>query len=56
MWQGNLELIYKQKNLATEINHIYATAPLKVQRPFYPEGKKSLSYGDFTHGGGNSWG
>jgi len=39
MWQGNLELIYKQKNLATEINHVYATAPLKVQRPFYPEGK-----------------
>ncbi|MCZ8026095.1 MAG: urease accessory protein UreD [Microcystis sp. LE19-10.1B] len=39
MWQGNLELIYKQKNLATQINHVYATAPLKVQRPFYPEGK-----------------
>jgi len=39
MWQGNLELIYTQKNLATQINHVYATAPLKVQRPFYPEGK-----------------
>lgn len=39
MWPGNLELTYTNQNLATQISHAHATAPLKVQKPFYPEGK-----------------
>jgi urease accessory protein len=39
-WHGNLDLVYAKRNGATEIIHSFAKAPLKVQRPFYPEGKE----------------
>ncbi|MBE9167378.1 urease accessory protein UreD [Pleurocapsales cyanobacterium LEGE 06147] len=39
-WHGSLDLIYAKRNGATEITHSFAKAPLKVQRSFYPEGKK----------------
>jgi urease accessory protein len=39
-WHGSLDLVYAKRDGATEITHSFAKAPLKVQRPFYPEGKK----------------
>lgn len=38
-WQGSLDLRYRYKNGTTQLDHSQAQAPLKVQRPFYPEGK-----------------
>jgi len=38
-WQGNLALTYAQQEGKTQVIHTQATAPLKVQRPFYPEGE-----------------
>lgn len=37
-WQGRLELRYHRCDNTTRIARAYACAPLKVQRPFYPEG------------------
>nr|WP_233501636.1 urease accessory protein UreD [Acaryochloris thomasi] len=37
-WQGQLHLIYGCDAEATKVQHCRAQAPLKVQRPFYPEG------------------
>jgi urease accessory protein len=37
-WQGRLQLSFSQGPKGTQINHAQATAPLKIQRPFYPEG------------------
>jgi urease accessory protein len=39
-WHGQLDLqfILPQENTATQLIRSYACAPLKVQRPFYPEG------------------
>lgn len=37
-WQGRLELHYDWQEGATRIGHSQAQAPLKLQRPFYPEG------------------
>ncbi|MBD2577087.1 urease accessory protein UreD [Oscillatoria sp. FACHB-1406] len=37
-WQGCLDLVYRHCDDATRIARAYARAPLKVQRPFYPEG------------------
>jgi urease accessory protein len=39
MWHGNLDLQYSYQRPLTRIDRAYATAPLKVQRPFYPEGQ-----------------
>jgi len=39
-WQGNLELVYAKNNTKTQLIHSLGKAPLKVQRPFYPEGEK----------------
>ncbi|MGD2180275.1 urease accessory protein UreD [Lusitaniella coriacea] len=39
-WHGNLELNYRDRNGVTQVQRAYTTAPLKVQRPFYPEGEK----------------
>ncbi|MDF0557073.1 urease accessory protein UreD [Kamptonema sp. UHCC 0994] len=39
-WQGHLNLSYAYRNDTTQIIHNEVQAPLKVQRPFYPEGKK----------------
>ncbi|WP_199246467.1 urease accessory protein UreD [[Phormidium] sp. ETS-05] len=38
-WHGSLELVYGSKGGGTYITHKKATAPLKLQRPFYPEGE-----------------
>lgn len=38
-WQGCLELVYEKKGNSTQIQRAFNQAPLKVQRPFYPEGK-----------------
>jgi urease accessory protein len=37
-WHGQLDLLFTQKDNITRLARSYATAPLKVQRPFYPEG------------------
>lgn len=39
-WRGCLELTYAQRENGTRVIHQRATAPLKVQRSFYPEGKQ----------------
>jgi len=39
-WHGYLNLVYGYRNNETQILHQFAQAPLKVQRPFYPEGKR----------------
>jgi urease accessory protein len=39
-WQGRLELVYGQQDETTKILRAFNQAPLKVQRPFYPEGKE----------------
>lgn len=36
-WQGNLRLGYRWHQHRTEIIQAYAKAPLRIQRPFYPE-------------------
>jgi urease accessory protein len=38
-WHGKLNLIYTQTDRATQIDKAFTQAPLKLQRPFYPEGK-----------------
>jgi urease accessory protein len=37
-WHGSLELIFTRRHDATQLAHNQVKAPLKVQRPFYPEG------------------
>lgn len=39
-WHGSLNLAYANRNGATQIIRNEMQAPLKVQRPFYPEGKE----------------
>lgn len=39
-WQGVLNITYVERKGTTQIIDNYAQAPLKVQRPFYPEGKE----------------
>ena len=39
-WHGSLNLVYANRDGATQIIHNQMQAPLKVQRPFYPEGKE----------------
>ncbi len=36
-WHGSLNLVYAQQQGKTQIIHSQMKAPLKVQRPFYPE-------------------
>ena len=38
-WCGSLELVYANRDGATQLRRSLVKAPLKVQRPFYPEGK-----------------
>lgn len=38
-WRSNLKLVYGYSQGATNLVESYNQAPLKVQRPFYPEGK-----------------
>lgn len=37
-WHGSLNLVYAQRGDATVLVDNHMTSPLKVQRPFYPEG------------------
>lgn len=37
-WHGSLNLVYAQRGGKTQLIHNQVKAPLKVQRPFYPEG------------------
>ena len=39
-WHGNLHLVYSKLEGKTHIEHSQMQAPLKVQRPFYPEGPR----------------
>ncbi|CBN53687.1 MULTISPECIES: urease accessory protein UreD [Kamptonema] len=39
-WHGHLDLVYGYRQGATQIIRNQVQAPLKVQRPFYPEGKE----------------
>ncbi len=38
-WHGNLNLVFASHQGATQLIHNRVQAPLKVQRPFYPEGQ-----------------
>jgi urease accessory protein len=38
-WHGSLDIVYAYRNGKTQPIHDRAQAPLKVQRPFYPEGE-----------------
>ncbi|MFQ4144051.1 urease accessory protein UreD [Chlorogloeopsis sp. ULAP02] len=38
-WHGKLNLVYARAQGETQLIHSQSQAPLKVQRPFYPEGK-----------------
>lgn len=38
VWQGQLDLIFSRQGDTTQLSHSHAQAPLKIQRPFYPEG------------------
>jgi urease accessory protein len=37
-WHGSLNLVYAHRHGTTQLIHSHVKAPLKVQRPFYPEG------------------
>ncbi|QLE47192.1 urease accessory protein UreD [Nostoc sp. C057] len=39
-WHGKLNLVYADRQGATQLIYNHQQAPLKVQRPFYPEGEK----------------
>ncbi|MDH6097461.1 urease accessory protein UreD [Anabaenopsis sp. FSS-46] len=39
-WHGKLNLVYADRLNNTELIHSHQQAPLKVQRPFYPDGAK----------------
>ncbi|OCQ94420.1 urease accessory protein ureD [Nostoc sp. MBR 210] len=39
-WQGKLNLVYENCQNSTQLIYNHHQAPLKVQRPFYPEGKQ----------------
>jgi len=38
-WHGKLNLVYGYEQGKTQVNHSFSQAPLKIQRPFYPEGE-----------------
>jgi urease accessory protein len=39
-WHGKLNLVYADRHNTTKLIYSHHQAPLKVQRPFYPEGEK----------------
>jgi urease accessory protein len=39
-WHGKLNLVYAHRRGATELIYNHNQAPLKIQRPFYPEGEE----------------
>ncbi len=50
-WHGSLDLVFAQRHGATQLIHSQNQAPLKVQRPFYPEGPVCHSVVLHTAGG-----
>lgn len=50
-WQGNLELKFTCKQDTTQLIHCLGKAPLKLQRPFYPEGPQ-ICHGVILHTAG----
>ncbi|WP_396134160.1 urease accessory protein UreD [Chamaesiphon sp. VAR_48_metabat_135_sub] len=50
-WQGSLQLAYSHNRAKTQAIKIQATAPLKVQRSFYPEGE-SICHNTILHTAG----
>lgn len=50
-WHGNLNLIYAKCAGTTQLIHNQNQAPLKVQRPFYPEGP-AICHGVILHTAG----
>ena len=50
-WQGNLQLEFRHRNGETILSRSLMQAPLKIQRPFYPEGK-SICHGVMLHTAG----
>lgn len=50
-WHGSLDLVFAQRYGTTELIHSQVKAPLKVQRPFYPEGPICHSVVLHTAGG-----
>ncbi|WP_353932082.1 urease accessory protein UreD [Okeanomitos corallinicola TIOX110] len=39
-WYGQLNLVYAQRQNSTQLIYNHNQAPLKIQRPFYPEGQQ----------------
>ncbi len=50
-WQGNLQLEFDYRNGKTILSRSLMQVPLKIQRPFYPEGK-SVCHGVMLHTAG----
>jgi urease accessory protein len=50
-WQGHLQLEFSRRNDETILSRSLMQAPLKIQRPFYPEGK-SVCHGVMLHTAG----
>ena len=50
-WQGELELTYIRQKQQTELARRFVKAPMKVQRPFYPEGEVCHTVTLHTAGG-----
>jgi urease accessory protein len=40
IWHGKLNLIYAKRQNQTQLIHAHHQSPLKIQRPFYPEGEE----------------
>ncbi len=51
-WHGSLELFYTNPQGQTQLTKCLQTAPLKVQRPFYPEGKAVCCHTVILHTAG----
>lgn len=37
-WHGRLDILYSHNQGKTKVKRVFTQAPLKIQRPFYPEG------------------
>ena len=50
-WRGQLDLTYAHQNGETRPIHVKTQAPLRVQRPHYPEGRRTC-YSTIIHTAG----
>lgn len=50
-WRGKVELVYTRQDRQTCLSHAYTQAPLRVQRPHYPEGRE-VCYSTIVHTAG----